>query len=56
MRYPMAFTMMLMPVAAVADEGSAFHLHPHGAESAVAGIGLLALTAALGALLFRGRR
>ncbi len=54
MRYPSLFAALLIPVAASAHDGA--HLHPHGSEPAVAGLGLLAVIAMAGVALFRGRR
>ena len=56
MRYPTLFTSLLMPVVAQAHDGAPFHLRRHGAEPAVAGLGVLALMALIGAAVFRGRR
>jgi hypothetical protein len=54
MRYPTLFATLLAPIAASAHDGP--HLHPHGAEPALAGLGLLAVLAVAGAALFRGRK
>ena len=58
MRFPPGFKAMLtsaiLPVTAAAHDGP--HLHPHGAEPATAGLGLLFLLAAAGVCQMRGRR
>ncbi len=47
-------TPAILPVTAAAHDGP--HLHPHGAEPATAGLGLLFLLAAAGVCQMRGRR